>query len=164
MDASTVTAVAATAIASASFAVSISEARTTRRHNRHSVAPVLELWTQRRQSGTTGLRLCNYGLGPAVVTGTAVALDGVELGGWTRPVVDGLRGGLAEWPHALTINPGHHVIPAGAERFLMYVTAYDPARHRDLWQLLTTRLTLRVTYDSLYGGEGYEVRHPLPTA
>ncbi|MFI0900704.1 hypothetical protein [Streptomyces sp. NPDC020983] len=162
MDASTVTAVAATAIASASFAVSISEARTTRRHNRHSVAPLLEIWTQRRQGGTTGLRLCNYGLGPAVVTSTSVALDGVELGGWIRPVIDGLRGSLAEWPRALAVNPGHHVIPAGAERFLMHVPDYDPVRHGDLWQLLTTRLTLRVTYDSLYGGEGFEVRHPLP--
>jgi hypothetical protein len=161
MDASTVTAVAATAIASASFAVSISEARASRRHNRHSVAPVLELWTQRRHGGTTGLRLCNYGLGPAVITGTSVSVDGVHLGRWTRPVVDSLRAGLTEWPRALALNGPRPTLPAGAERLLLYVDGYDPARHGDLWELLEARLTFTVTYDSLYGGENFQVTHPV---
>ncbi|CAG7614987.1 hypothetical protein [Actinacidiphila bryophytorum] len=159
MDASTVTAVAATAIASASFAVSISEARATRRHNRHSVKPALELWIRRHNGGDAGLRVCNFGLGPAVVTSTSVALDGVHLGQWTRPVATSLRAQLAEWPHATTVRPDS-MLPPGIERSLLYVDDYDPARHGDLWEMLQHRLAFEIRYESLYGGEDFLAVHP----
>lgn len=159
MDASTVTAVAATAIASASFAVSISEARATRRHNRHSVRPALELRIRRNNGGNTGLRVCNFGLGPAVVTGTSVTLDGVHLGPWTRPVATALRASLAEWPHATIVRPAA-LLPAGTERPLLYVDDYDAARHGDLWEMLEHRLAFEISYESLYGGENFRAVHP----
>lgn len=59
MNADTVTAICATAIASASFVVSVQQGRASRQHNRHSVMPVLTLWNYRRDGGTTGITTAN---------------------------------------------------------------------------------------------------------
>ena len=79
MDASVVVAVCATVIAVLSLAVSVYEARATRRHNRISVRPFLELQVALQQGSKAGLRLINAGLGPAAITGTVLTLDGEQL-------------------------------------------------------------------------------------
>ena len=57
MNASIVVAICATVIAVVSLAVSIYEARATRRHNRISVRPFLELRVGLSQGRTAGLQL-----------------------------------------------------------------------------------------------------------
>jgi hypothetical protein len=80
MNASIVVAICATVIAVLSLAVSVGEARATRRHNRITVRPFLELRVDLRQDGKAGLQLINAGLGPAAITRTVLSLDGQSLG------------------------------------------------------------------------------------
>jgi hypothetical protein len=80
MNASIVVAICATVIAVLALAVSVYEARATRRHDRISVRPFLELRVGLRQGSTAGLQLINAGLGPAAITKTVLTLDGDPLG------------------------------------------------------------------------------------
>src|SRR5580704_10007812 len=80
MNASVVVAICATFIAVLSLVVSVYEARATRRHNRISVRPFLELRVGLSQGDTAGLQLINAGLGPAAITRTMLTLDGEPLG------------------------------------------------------------------------------------
>jgi predicted lysophospholipase L1 biosynthesis ABC-type transport system permease subunit len=68
MNASIVVAICATVIAVLSLAVSVYEARATRRHDRISVRPHLALQANLRQGSQAGLQLINAGLGPAAIT------------------------------------------------------------------------------------------------
>ena len=79
MDASVVVAICATVIAVVSLAVSVYEARATRRHNRISVRPFLELRVGLSQGRMAGLQLINAGLGPAAIARTVLTLDRIAL-------------------------------------------------------------------------------------
>ncbi|WUH90638.1 hypothetical protein OG900_11390 [Streptomyces sp. NBC_00433] len=157
MDANTVTAICATGIATASFAVTIMETRANRQHNRHSVAPILELWARRRVGGPTGILIANYGLGPAIITQSRAFLDGVDLGPWAEEALETVRRAVQERPHGMALNHRGVTIPAGNERFLLSTDAYDPRRHSDLWDLVWRRLTLKIDYESLYRTETLSV-------
>ncbi|MFJ3310633.1 hypothetical protein ACIPSA_48305 [Streptomyces sp. NPDC086549] len=160
MDANTVTAICATAIATASFGVSIQQGRIARQHNRHSVAPVLEIWTKQRLGGRTGISLANHGLGPAFVTRSNVWLDGVHLGNWGGAGLEAIRNAVRERPAAMGMTRRPWAIPAGTSRFLLHVENYDSQRNGDLWHLIRHRLAVEITYESIYG-ESYMVsRHP----
>ncbi|MEU8976855.1 hypothetical protein AB0D11_48415 [Streptomyces monashensis] len=156
MDANTVTAICATAIATASFAVSIQQGRVTRQHNRHSVAPVLEIWTQRRLGGQTGISLANHGLGPAFITRSNVWLDGVHLGSWGGQALETIRSAVRDRPSGMGMTRRPWAIPAGTTRFILHVENYDAQRHDDLWHLVRHRLAVEITYESIYG-ESYVI-------
>jgi hypothetical protein len=78
MNASIIVAICATVIAVFSLAVTVYEAWATRRHDRISVHPFLELRIGLRQGRTAGLQLINSGLGPALITNTILTLDGTS--------------------------------------------------------------------------------------
>jgi hypothetical protein len=163
MNADTVTAVCATAIASASFVVSVQQARTNRRHNRHSVMPVLALWNYRQVGVRTGLSLENQGLGPAFVTHSQTWLDQVPLGPWNHETIVSICAELREWPTRTEMNRKPWVLPAGTSRFLLSVDNYEQARHSDLWDLIKNRLAMKIVYDSVYGGDAYELAYRMET-
>ncbi|OIJ84932.1 hypothetical protein BIV25_45450 [Streptomyces sp. MUSC 14] len=163
MNADTVTAICATAIASASFVVSVQQGRASRQHNRHSVRPVLTLWNYRRVGGTTGISLENQGLGPAFVTTSQVWLDQVLLGRWEHDAVASICAELRERPSVVEMNRKPWVLPAGASRFLLSVDNYDGARHSDLWDLIKNRLAMKIVYDSVYGGDAHELAYRMET-
>ena len=98
MGASVVVAVCATVIAVVSLAVSVYEARASRRHNRISVRPFLELRVGLSQGRPAGLQLINAGLGPAVITRTVLTLDGQLLGEFSEASVNVLRSKLSVRP------------------------------------------------------------------
>ncbi|WP_395570866.1 hypothetical protein [Streptomyces sp. BK79] len=159
MSAETVVAAAATVIALGSLWVSWAQTRATRLHNRQSVRPLLQI-RRIRQDGLVGLKLVNAGLGPAVVTRSAVLLDGVVAGEWSREVKEILFSpGL--WPKSYSLRAGS-VVLAGQETFLVSLDGDDAGRLQEFWSLLDRRLVIEVEYESLYGGEGFSVTSARP--
>jgi hypothetical protein len=156
MDASTVIAVAATVIALASLAVAGYEARATRRHNRQSVRPVLQLRPTFHPGDTAGLRLRNVGLGPAVITGSHVTVDGEPMGGIDQTGINRVREGLETRPRAVTFTVGS-VLETDLDVYVLSVRDYHRDRHADFVELLRHRISVEIRYESLYGGEGFVV-------
>jgi hypothetical protein len=161
MDANTLTAICATAIAVVSLVVSISQARAAREHNRHAVRPLLELWIHRSIGGETGIVLANRGLGPAIITRTALGLDGALLGEWDEEHVNQVRDTLPVRPRTRAFN-GPKAIPAGTEVFLFALDRYDRQEHAWFNELIRQRLHLEIRYESLYGGEDFAVALNTP--
>lgn len=155
MDANTITAVCATAIAVLSLRVSVLEARAVREHNRQSVRPMLQLSHYRERGGIAGIRIVNCGLGPAVITGSVLKLDGRLLGSWDEATVNSFREDLEPRPSATTFLDGF-ALPAGYNEYLLFLDGFDSVTHSEFWELIRQRLDLEIQYESLYGGEQYK--------
>jgi hypothetical protein len=161
MNASIVVAICATVIAVLSLAVSVGEARATRRHNRITVRPFLELRVDLRQDGKAGLQLINAGLGPAAITRTVLSLDGQSLGEYGEESVNVLRSKLSVRPSAVTFRKT--LLAADYDQFLLSIGPFDRAKHVEFAELLRHRLGLEIHYESLYGGEDYKTEwNPQP--
>jgi hypothetical protein len=161
MNASVVVAICATVIAVVSLAVSVCEARATRRHNRISVRPFLELRIGLPQGRKAGLQLINAGLGPAVITRTILTLGGESLGEFSEASVNLLRSKLAVRPAAVTFRKT--ILATDYDQFLLNIESFDRTEHAEFANLLRHRLGLEIYYDSLYGGEGFKTeRKPHP--
>ncbi len=156
MDANTVIAVCATAIALSSLAVAFLEARAVRQHNRHAVRPLLQLWVKRHSGGTTGIMFANRGLGPAIVTRSILKVDGLPVGKWNEAGFNPLRDSLPIRPQAMTID-AQMAISAGFESFVMSLDTFDRQEHAWFWELIRRRIQLEVHYESLYGGEDFTI-------
>jgi hypothetical protein len=155
--ADTVIAACATVVALVAVAVSVVEARATRAHSRRSVRPILQLRKGLHRGRAAGLRVTNVGLGPAAITRTDLWLDGVHVGGTDRAGVDRVREGLAgPRPRAVSFGAGAF-LATGYDELLLGVDDYDPDRHGEFADLIRRRLRVRITYDSLYGGESFTV-------
>lgn len=150
MDANTVTAISATGIAVVSLAVSITEARASRRHNRYQVRPLLSFQRTRGPGRRAGIILNNRGLGPAIITGSVLQVDGEVWGSWDYETAERLRKDLPVRPHAATLRAGL-ALPAGQEAPLLTLPEFDYEQHAWFWDLVTTRIHLAVDYQSLYG-------------
>jgi hypothetical protein len=156
MNAGTITAICAVVIAVASLVVSVYQTYAMRQHDRHSVRPVLQLHKGWPLGGKAGIRLINSGLGPAVIVGSTLTVDGEAIGKWNEDSVNSLRERLAVRPSAVTFNDGE-VIATDYEQYLLSVASYDQQRHSEIEDLINRRLTLRIRYESLYGGENFQV-------
>jgi hypothetical protein len=161
VNASIVVAICATVIAVVSLAVSVYEARATRRHNRISVRPFLELRVGLSQGRMAGIQLINAGLGPAAITRTVLTLDGEPLGEFSEANVNALRSKLSVRPAAVTFR--RTILAADYDQFLLSVDSFDRTKHAEFADLLRHRLGMEIHYESLYGGEGYKAeRKPHP--
>ena len=164
MNASVVVAICATGIAVLSLGISVYEARATRRHNRISVRPFLELRVGFPQGRRAGLQLINAGLGPAVITRTVLTLDGESLGEFSEESVNVLRSKLSVRPAAVTFRKT--ILATDYDQFLLSIESFDRTGHAEFADLLRHRLGLEIYYDSLYGGEGFKTErkpHPRPS-
>lgn len=164
MNASIVVAICATVIAVLSLAVSVYEASATRRHDRISVRPFLELRVGLRQGCMAGLQLINAGLGPAAITKTVLTLDGESLGEFSETSVNMLRSKLSIRPAAVTFRKT--ILAADYDQFLLSVEPFDRTEHAEFAELVRHRLGLEIHYESLYGGEDYRTEwkpHPRPS-
>jgi hypothetical protein len=161
MDVNSVTAICAVVIALASLAVTLTEARASREHSRQSVRPVLQIIrTKLHNDKRTGLKIRNVGLGPAVITGTTVRLDGDPVGRWDRETFALLIGVNKPTPFFSSLYDDS-VIPPNSEQFLILIDPFKERRHSWFWNLIANRLTLEVRYESIYGGEGFTIsKHP----
>lgn len=163
MNAETVTAICAVVIAVASLVVSVYQTHAMRQHNRHSVRPVLQLHRGWPPGGRAGIRLINSGLGPAVIVGSTLTVDGEVIGTWNELSVNRLRERLAVRPSAVTFNEGE-VIATDYEQYLLSVASYDQQDHAEIEDLINRRLTLKIRYESLYGGDNFQaVLAPRPS-
>ncbi|MFF0190801.1 hypothetical protein [Streptomyces sp. NPDC005244] len=160
MGADTVIALAATAIALASFWVSYSQTKAVQSHNRQSVRPLLHV---RRikidRDGTAGLQLTNAGLGPAIVTYSRARIDGEVLGEWNYHSQERLASGLPVRPGAHSMRQGAVLTP-GQSVLLVYLEEFREEDHLWFWELITRRLVIEVGYESLYGGEKFLAAPP----
>ncbi|NRQ34709.1 hypothetical protein HII36_23160 [Nonomuraea sp. NN258] len=150
MSADTVTAICATVIAVISLAVSIYQVRSSQRHNRYALRPLLQIWVAFVPGREAGLKIWNVGLGPAVVTSTEVWLDGQYIGPWTKGTSRLVRTGFTPRPRAHTLVEGTS-IPIGDKAFLIGLDNYTPAEHVAYRELIEDRLDIRIRYKSLYG-------------
>lgn len=154
MDASTVVAICATAIAIGSLAVSVSETRATRQHYRLSVRPLLELDILLHPDRMSGLRLINAGLGPARITKTVLTVDGKELGEFNEANVNQVRDIIDPRPSAVTFG-SDAFLAIDYDRFLLGIYPFDRNKHADFVDLVRYRLNLEIEYESLYPGNRY---------
>jgi hypothetical protein len=155
-----ITAICAVIIALASLVVTLMEARAGREHNRHSVRPVLQVVRFRLHGDTrAGLKIRNVGLGPAVIVGTVVQLDGNAIGAWDRATFTRLIGTNRPVPFFGSLYDGA-VIPQGDEQSLIFIDPYREKRHSWFWRLVAYRLNVEVQYESLYGGENFIASKP----
>ena len=109
------------------------EARATRRHDRISVRPFLELRVGLRQGSTAGLQLINAGLGPAAITKTVLTLDGKPLGEFSEASVNILRGKLSIRPAAVTFRKT--ILATGYDQFQLSVEPFDRTEHAEFADL-----------------------------
>ncbi|MER6572856.1 hypothetical protein ABT288_43570 [Streptomyces sp. NPDC001093] len=73
-----------------------------------------------------------------------------------RPLsADRVRDRLSVRPSA-TFSQGE-VIAIDYEQYLLSVASYDPQNHAEVKDLINRRLTLKIRYESLYGGEDYTI-------
>jgi len=126
MDTSDVIAAASAVIAIASLTVSIYQLTAAMKHNRQSVRPVLQMGSTFRAGSRSGLNLVNCGLGPAVITGSRVELDGEYIGEYGEDTVNRIRGDDRPRPSAVTFGTATGtVLPAGYEEMLLSVDHFD---------------------------------------
>ena len=153
MGVGSVTAICAVVIAVLSLGVSIIEARAAREHNRQSVRPLLQ-FTREHTSGHAwaGLVLENVGLGPAIVTGSIVRLDGTDIGNWDHRAVDLIVGPHRPRPSYTVVRTGR-VLPAGASIRPIFLEDFDTTRDEWFWETLVRRIYVEVRYESIYGGK-----------
>jgi hypothetical protein len=172
MDANTVIAICSAVIATGALAVSVIEGRAARRHNRHSVRPLLQLWHTRRDRWA-GLQLLNCGLGPAIITRTLLALDGNAAGSW-NPTDAARIYEMCDPPLKVTaslrltaLHDGR-VVPVDYDEYLLRLNGYDPYSDPvKFWRVLRDRLYLEIHYESLYGERfvtSIGKRGPVPPA
>jgi hypothetical protein len=161
MDANTITAICATVIAVASLVVSVTEARATREHNRQSIRPLLSFECRRQENDEAGIRLYNSGLGPAIITSSTVTLDGNVLGPWEVETVNPLLAPFKVRPRWIAIRVGKS-FPAGVSQMVLAIDEYREPRDGDFWELISSRLRIEIRYESLYGGERFEVTYTGP--
>lgn len=156
----TVTAISATAIALCSLWLGYSQIKATRLHNRQSVRPLIQQrHTMAYADHKAGIRIVNAGLGPAIVTKTVVRLDGEEIGQWDRQTSDQISASLPVRPFVYALRPGA-VVLAGQSTFLFHLEHFTMAEHSWFWDLVTQRLMIEITYESLYGGENFTALPP----
>ncbi|MEU1469395.1 hypothetical protein ABZ434_14370 [Streptomyces sp. NPDC005761] len=161
MSSDTVTAVAAIVIALGSLWVSYTQARDSRRHGRQSVRPMLHMRRVKEYEGTeAGLNVVNAGLGPAIVTSSAVRLDGEAMGQWDYHTQQRILSSFPVRPKAHSLRPGA-VVLAGQSAFLLSLDEFSDAQHDWFWDLITRRLVIEIRYESLYGGENFVVTPPV---
>ncbi|MEJ8645357.1 hypothetical protein WKI68_37380 [Streptomyces sp. MS1.HAVA.3] len=160
MDGNGIISLSATAVAMGSLGVSWIQARTVRTHNRKSVRPHLQMRQVKNYGDrTTGLQVINVGLGPALITGTTVTLDGRPIGQWNKGTYETLA---ADWPAAPSMYALFDGIafPQGACQYLIHLDEYDDAAHAWFWELICRRLSIVINYESFYGGENLRASPP----
>lgn len=162
MSAEAVTAACAAVIALLALIVSGEQMRTARVHNRKSVRPILRFASGYVDSDVVGLRVKNVGLGPAIVLRSEIWLDRESLGSFSREVADRLR---QECPlvsiRTATIEHGS-ILENGFTEDLLSASDFEWGRTRDMdfFNLIHSRLRLQINYESIYGGESFNVEFP----
>ncbi|HGY56613.1 MAG TPA: hypothetical protein ENK44_12965 [Caldithrix abyssi] len=138
-------------IAIVSISVAVWEGLETRKHNRLSVRPKLEIYYSTNKS-KFGYVVVNNGLGPAVITGKKIFIDGKEI------TYTGFSGyddfleklGLADRYAAHgVITPGF-TIKAGKSENIILFDLYESDEAETLLPEIYRRVAIEIEYKSMY--------------
>lgn len=148
--------VAVVVVALAALGVSVWEGVANRRHNRLSVMPRLSLELHLAGSkGQFGLSAFNAGLGPALLMGCELRVDGVEVkvrddDGW-NDAISCLHLSQLGLSYETLGQPGTP-LPAGDRMWLLSFPAdAQNALHIPAFESAMTHLKVRIQYESIYG-------------
>lgn len=163
MSAESVIAACAAVVALLALVVSIEQMRVMRLHNRKSVRPILRFSSGYVGDGdVVGVRLRNSGLGPAMILRSELWLDGVSLGSFSRESASRVTGELPQAKiRSATVEEGSVLEHEFAEN-LLSVEGFEWGRATDMafFGLVHERLRIEITYESIYGGEGFVACFP----
>ncbi len=157
----TIVSVSAIVIALASIIVTTWQGIETRKHNRLSVRPKLEIVFESGK-GHFGYVVKNNGLGPAIITGKKIFVDGEEIN---------YRGfsGLSDFIEKLNLDNrdlSHGAIFPGKSFMngeVQYIVNFEMTEKDDPEKLLPEiykRVGFEITYESMYG-EPFVCKIPL---
>ena len=155
LKADTVTAIATTVIAVISLFVSVFQMREARRFDTVSMTPRIE-FTRHFETGAEffGVTINNTGLGPCIVRKLEVLVDDQPFDlsttiGWKDAVKAAGIGNRGMTYHSFEDGD---ILRAGVESPLVGA-AYDKltAENRDLLKQAVARMTLHITFESMYG-------------
>ncbi len=152
--------VSAIVIAVVSIVVSVWEGLETRKHNRLSVQPRLEISFNTNRDGF-GYSLRNAGLGPAIITDKRIYVDGSEISesgfsGYEKLLK--LLGLDDRLNNQGAVGPGV-AIESGNEKIILFFTYHDDDDRESLFQTIFQRMAFQIDYTSVYG-EPYTARIP----
>ena len=148
-------------IAILALGISVWSAHQTRVHNRLSVTPRLRISHRfRGASDGYGVRVVNSGLGPAVLTGISLLLDDKQVTYTHQGWIDALEAaGLMPDEWTMTRLLKGTTLQAG-EQVWIFRTDRAPRDPNGVIRRLG-RLTIAITYESLYGPPQRELRERL---
>ncbi|WP_329174182.1 hypothetical protein [Streptomyces sp. NBC_01477] len=150
----------ATVIALGSLWVSVVQSRSTIRHNRQSVRPLIQVRQVRlKPDRRAGLLAVNAGLGPALVTSTEVYYDGTHLGQWNLSAFHHVFAGAPREPVISALFTGSTLLP-GNKTYLLLLDPFDDTTDAWFWEIVANRLRIEIHYESLYGGEDFHAAPP----
>ena len=158
-------ATASIAIALSALAVAIWQGILMRRHNRLSLRPHLMFRQMMSEANPQfSLELLNNGIGPAIIKGFQVLLDGeredqFEAQGWMALLdLIGLKGRAI----GASCGPDEFLASGQALTILKYDSSPSPMDNRKLREALR-RIEVRIEYQSVYGSK-YGARFHVPVS
>ncbi len=136
-------------IAVASISISVWQGLETKKHNRLSVRPNLEIYFT-RGSESTGFLLINTGLGPAMIKDNAIWCDGVErrdLSANDLPEI------LEMTDVTMSFGPTGRgaSLQAGEQRDLIMFRNESLEEMKFSWKNIPGRISYKIKYESMYG-------------
>jgi hypothetical protein len=156
----TILSVSAITIAFASICISLWEGSETRRHNRLSVRPKLEVVFNAGKE-TFGYTVDNNGLGPAMITGMDLFVDGEKIRHTGF-------GGLDEFLDMMKLKErflsrdafGKGItLTAGSRKSILLFKKFNSDNTEELLKNIYLRVKIEITYASMYD-EPFKCRFP----
>lgn len=144
--------ISAIIIALVSIFVAVWEGLETRKHYRFSVQPQLEL-SYSSDLNYFGYVLLNNGLGPSIITGSKIFVDGEEINYSGFSGIDDFLIKLDlkdRYAGHETINIGK-VLKAGSEIKIMFFKFHETDNRESLVQQIYQRAAFEIEYESMYG-------------
>lgn len=150
-----ITMIATATIAVAALFTSIWQGIVTRRHNRLSVQPHIDVSHTPRQDGY-GLRMDNSGVGPAVIESFSVFIDGFRInsnslsGVWPLAIK---QLGIEDQYHEYFWYPRGHFMKSGTNFWVLHFPKYELASEEDQKRIegAVKRVGIVMEYRSIYG-------------
>ena len=144
--------VSAIVIAVVSIVISVWEGIETRKHNRLSVMPKLEI-TYKRSGDNFGYIVTNNGLGPAIIISKKILVDGEEINYSGFSGIDDLLEKLNLQNRFIkqgVIDPGY-TIRAGDQVQIVLFTLSGSQNAEELLMDVHNRVSIEIQYKSMYG-------------
>lgn len=162
---SLITAFFSLVVAFFSFVITIVQAYITRRHNKLSVRPLIEVNTIKRRNEPVSIFLINHGLGTAIINEVYFILDNKYYRICSHNEVDIFFDELNrhKQPDDLievsTVIPPSNLGPDSEMQLLSFCNSIDDEDKFSLYSKLVDRINIKVKYKCLYNEEYTSYRY-----